>query len=290
MLSLKLRLLVAVVVLLAAGAVLLVSRPRLRQHALPDLPSFRRAAPWFEEQRSRWRTYSYVDIADAAELREAVRRWVQARPSGPAIDEDLLAADIMGFLQGLAEREADAYVRRVAGLRLLGPDPANDAFVQACYYEMTGRTLPRGASALKVMREFWHGHPAAVPRPVSVSQEAYLEVAWSRPLSACAEKTGIQVDLPSVWPSFSVLTDPAFRRWMAPTSRALIRLTEPRRSLAEVVRRHDTALLAIFGCVVRAADGTLGLLHATMYFCPDDGAWQVSSAATEFDRHVYWAM
>ena len=290
MFSLRLRLIVAAVAVVGAAALIIALRPPKPTHALPEVPSFKRWAPWFNARRQEWQDYHYVDIADGAALRAAVAGWVRSRPAGPQVDEDLLIAEIARFFENLAQPDADAYLRAVAGRRELRDHVADDTFVQACYHGMTGRTLSGDADPRKTLAEFWRGHPDSVPRPVAVSREAYLDIAQSKSLAACAPLRATDSVFGAVYPVYSVYKSQDMKKWSPPVVRALIRLTRPKPTLEEVLRKYDTTLTAVFGCVLSAADGWRGILGVDMYYCPDEGIWQVEVGGSSFGRQLFWPM
>jgi len=289
--SLRLRLIVAAVAVVGAAALIIALRPPKPTHALPEVPSFKRWAPWFNARRQEWQDYHYVDIADGAALRAAVAGWVGSRPAGPQVDEDLLIAEIVRFFENLAQPDADAYLRAVAGRRELRDHLADDTFVQASYYEMTGRTLPTDMDPRKTLAEFWRGHPDSVPRPVAVSREAYLEIEQSKSLASCPSARPPPFSYNAVCPVYSVYkSQDILKKWNAPVVGAVIRLTRPKPTLEEVLHQHETTLTGVLGCVLSAADGWRGILRVDMYYCPDEGVWQVEVATTGFDRQLFWPM
>lgn len=291
MFSLRLRLIVAAVAIVGAAALIIALRPPKPTHALPEVPSFKRWAPWFNARRQEWQDYHYVDIADGAALRAAVAGWVGSRPAGPQVDEDLLIAEIVRFFENLAQPDADAYLRAVAGRRELRDHLADDTFVQACYHEMTGRTLPTDMDPRKTLAEFWRGHPDSVPRPVAVSREAYLEIEQSKSLASCPSPRPLPFSYNAVCPVYSVYkSQDILKKWNAPVVGAVIRLTRPKPTLEEVLHQHETTLTGVLGCVLSAADGWRGILRVDMYYCPDEGVWQVEVATTGFDRQLFWPM
>ena len=291
MFSLRLRLIVAAVAVVGAAALIIALRPPKPTHALPEVPSLKRSAPWFDARRKEWQDYHYVDIADGAALRAAVAGWVGSRPAGPQVDEDLLIAEIVRFFENLAQPDADAYLRAVAGRRELRDHVADDTFVQASYYNMTGRTLPTDMDPRKTLAEFWRGHPDSVPRPVAVSREAYLDIAQSKSLAACAPRRATDSVFGAVCPVYSVYkSQDILKKWNPPVVGGVIRLTRPKPTLEEVLRKYDTTLTAVFGCVLSAADGWRGILRVDMYYCPDEGVWQVEVGSSGFDRELFWPM
>lgn len=281
-----------VVLLLGVAAAYFAVRPPRQNWALPALTGFGRYAPWFAQKRTEWVAYRYAEVREPDALAACVAAWIRARAAGgPLIDEAVLQRDIVRVVQGLAAPEAAEYWSAFAVQREFRTDLADDPFVQACYHEMTGRTIPAAVDPQKLLSEFRTGHRDAVQRPVAVSTVAYLEVALSKPLSASAPRRPDDPFYARTFPQFSMYASPEFAaRWSAPTTRALIRITRPRVNLKDVLEKYDSTPVCKFGCVVKTADDSLGILDVYMYFCPDEARWEVEIGSTAFGKHVFWAI
>ncbi len=286
----------AVAVLVAAVGVYLAivqpwSKPR---RALPALPHFAQHAAWFREQREYWSTLAYTPLSDDLAVQEVVREWVGARSApGPEIDAELLVRDVCSFLRNMHARSADEYLAQVGDTRRLRTGLADDKFTHACYNQMTGGTIGAGADPVRILAEFWEGHPQAVARPVAIAREGCLDVGMCMPRSERIARYADEPIVP-VFPAgrflspFPLQRQDSFEKWVAPTQRGLIRVTEPARSFEAVLTKHDAVPLCSLNCIVRSSNDRYGILSVLFYFSPDDQRWYLESGSTAFGTHVFW--
>lgn len=289
------RALVAVVVIAGGTALYVHLRPAPGAPLVPHLASYKgyaRAAPWFAEHRVRWDACEFVELRDATALSNLVAEWVGDRlPEGPVIDEGLLTRDVARFLGSLGVESSDAYLRSVTQWRALR-DPgelADERFIQALYHELTGRTFGPDMDTRTLLKVFWKSHPDAVARPSAVARMALLEVRQSLSDSQSPRKHADDPYYAATWPRFTIYTaDDYLNNWQSPISRACPAITHPRTSYEHVVKKYDVTAVCRVSCIIRSTDGLTGLLHAYLYFSPDEGVWHLENAWNEMGHETYW--
>jgi hypothetical protein len=247
------------------------ARPKSQQRLIPEF-IHEEDVSWYEANQAHWRSGAFVGLDDQSALRTLCTKSVAARFEGPDIDARGLEADLCEFLHALGGPSLDDYIRRVTRFRRLKTEVASDEALYKWYRDVTGDAPSRSVSVHEAALAFRKGIPGAPQAPVAVSERAWLQVSWTKPIPDAALGSAWSY----AWPEFTMFRHPEAGRWVGSYSQGVPRISEPMRDFDEDIRANGRVLVCHVMVAVKTADDQVFPISLTMHLSPADKKWHVS--------------